>query len=94
MTDVEITSRLDLITEVWTPEKNYRNTIVRVEADKVIVRSDKRGSKDRGITFSEIRDAEKKTHKPPNSRIIMTFRRILGLPMVKWEESGEGDDEE
>ncbi len=93
LTDVEIASRLELIAEVWTPKKKHRDKIVEVEADKVKVHSDKRGSQERAISFNEIRDAGKIPYEPKNSRIILTLRRILGMPMVPWGETDEDDED-
>ena len=74
MNDNEIARRLALITEIYTPEQRYRNQ-VRAKSDSVVVLSNKPGSKERVIPFEHIR----KGGRTPHSRIIKSFRQILGL---------------
>ena len=77
----EIENRLRLLEAVWTPNKKFTNQVVSVEPDKVIVRSSKEGSRDRPIRFRDIIDGT----TSQDSRIIRSFRQILGLPPLPYD---------
>lgn len=91
--DNEIASRLEFVSEIWTPKKNFRNKILQVHPHSVVVRSDKTEHA-RTIEFSDIRNAGNISYKPPNSRIILSLRQILGLPLPAWESSVADDEQE
>ena len=75
MTDAEIESRLQGLKEIRTLDQDVKNEIVRVESDRVVVRSSRTGN-DRPIRYSTLR-AKK---RPPNSRIVKALVTMLGMP--------------
>jgi len=75
MTKHEMAQRLNLIRSVWTPVQKVQNDIVHVGTDTVTVRS-ARTSKDRVVTYKQIRNAANETQ---NGVVVRTLAEILGL---------------
>jgi hypothetical protein len=86
----EIQRRLSLVCAIWTPTRIYENRIVSVKGDHVTVRSSKDGSQDRVILFQDIVDGT----TPRNSRIVRSFRQVLGLPPLAYDPAHPPQDEE
>jgi hypothetical protein len=86
----EIQRRLELISVIWTPTRQYENRIVSVQGDRVTVRSSQDGSQDREILFQEILDG----NTPWNSRIIRSFRQILGLQLLPYDPAHPPPDDQ
>jgi hypothetical protein len=86
----EIHRRLTLVSAIWTPTRKYKNSILSVQPDRVTVRSSQEGSQDRDILFQDILDGT----TPRNSRIIRSFRQILGLPLLPYDPAHPPQDED
>ena len=76
MTDAEIESKLQGLKVIHTPDHEVRNDIIRVESDRLFVKSSKPGSKERLIRYSTLR-AKK---RPPTSRNVFALQKELGMP--------------
>jgi hypothetical protein len=88
ISDEEIAARLHLIAAVVTPTQGIRNDIIRVEADRVTVKSARTG-KLREIPFRELRQADKVSS---NGVIVRVLARVVGLysgPEMEAEAEGE-----
>lgn len=87
----EIQRRLSLIKQAHTPKRRYYNEIVAVGLTSVTVRSSKSGSKDRDISYYDILNGILSGADKAHSRMILTFRCILGLEQGNLSEDTDED---